>query len=223
VRLSLRFLAVLLLTWLAGCGGSAPTAPTASPQPTSYLLSGTVFETLAGVARPLAGEGLNLYIHETEGLPAGLTLRGSWQWVTTDQNGRYTAQVPKSRVFVSAWGKRQPCLANASVSRDTIIDVQVVTGSSATPNATAGPTITGFVYETTPDGRKPLRGAEAWLDLGQDAYVANTETDEAGRFFFCGVNTRVRMDVFATGYEPYQHSELISGTADRSFEFEFRR
>lgn len=106
---------------------------------------------------------------------------------------------------MSVWGKRQPRIASVSVDKDTTIDVQVFPAEScATPSSAAGSMITGFVCETTPDGRKPLRGAEAWLDLGQDAYVANTETDETGRFFFCRVNTCVRMDVFADGYQPYQ-------------------
>jgi hypothetical protein len=127
-------------------------------------------------------------------------------------------------VFVSAsWGKRQPCIASASVQKDTVIDVQVFTGSPAAPAGPAGPMITGFVYETTPEGRKPLPGAAVWLDLSSDAYIANTETDEAGRFYLCRVNTSARMDVSADGYEPYQYSEFVSGAGNRTFEFEFRR
>jgi hypothetical protein len=224
MRMSSRLLATSLLTWMAGCGASVPTSPASPQQPVTYMFSGIASETVDGLTRPLADHNLGLAIHETEGLPIGLTLRGSGQQVTTDHNGRYTARVPRSRVYVSVWGKRQPCLASAYVDKDTTVDVQVFpAGTSITPFSVAGPIITAFVYETTPEGRRPLRGAEAWLDLGQDSYVANTETDEAGRFFFCRVDTRVRMDLFADGYQPYQYAEFISGTGDRSFEFEFRR
>jgi hypothetical protein len=144
--------------------------------------------------------------------------------VSTDQNGRYTAQVPKSRVFVYAWAALQPCLASASVDTDTTIDVQVVSaGRSLTLPPTPSPVISGVVYETTPGGRVPLRGATIWLDASQEAYIAHTETDESGRFFLCRVDIPVRMDVFADGYQPYQLGKLIPGTGDMFFEFEFRR
>jgi hypothetical protein len=120
-----RLLATLLLTWLVGCGSSVPTSPASPQTPVIHLVAGIVSETVEGVSRPLADHNLGLVIHETEGLPIGLTLRGSWQQVSTDHNGRYTAQVPRSRVYVSVWGKRQPCLASASVDKDTTVDVQV--------------------------------------------------------------------------------------------------
>jgi hypothetical protein len=171
MRLFVLLLVVSAATVLAGCGTSAPTSPaspSSPPQPTSFVLSGDVAETVNGVSRPVADQYLALFIQETEGLPPGITLRGSVQQVTTDQNGRYTTQVPKSRVFVSAvWGRRQPCVASTSVSRDTVLDVEVFSASSVPPPMAAGPLITGFVYETTPRGRQPLRGAAAWLDLFQ--------------------------------------------------------
>jgi hypothetical protein len=81
--------------------------------------------------------------------------------------------------------------------------------------------ITGFVYETTPGSRKPVQDAAAWLDLGLETYVANTETDEAGHFYFCRVNTGVWMYVFKEGYQGW--SQDIPGTADMSFEIELKR
>jgi hypothetical protein len=208
-----------LLTWSVGCGGSAPPAsPEASPQ-TGYAVSGTVTETVDGSARPLAGQLLRVFVWETENLPAGLTLRGTVRDVTTDAQGRYLTSVPKSKVFVNAWAKRQPCLATALVTGDTILDVS--TGAFDSPSA--GPMITGVVYEATPDGRRPLKGASAWLDISQDAYVAHTVSDETGRFFFCHVDTLVRLDVSADGYQPYQHAEFFSGVGDRTYEFEFTR
>jgi hypothetical protein len=230
----MRFiLAAVLFVSLAGCGsGSMPpspasptTSPTPSSEPATYVVSGTVLETAGGISRPVASQYLALYIWETEGLPPGMRLRGTTQETHTDQNGRYEIRVPKSRVFVSAvWGKRQPCVASASVDKDTTIDVETVpSGSVFTPPTAATPLITGFVYEITPEGRRPVRGASAWLDLGLETYVANAETDESGHFFFCRVNTRAALSLWAQGYQPDQHEELVTGTGDMSFEFEVRR
>ena len=217
--------AASVFSCLPGCGHSSPTAPTPPPQASSYLVSGTVREMVEGTSRAVANQFLSLWIQETEGLPQGLLMRGSSQYTHTDDSGRYSAQVPaRSTVFVSAvWGKRQPCVASAMVVRDTVIDVQVFSGSSDAQAATAGSMISGFVYENTPQGRKPLRGAAAWLDLWSDVYVASTETDANGRFYFCGVNAVVRMDVDAQGYQPNVHSVSISGSGNQSFEFEFSR
>jgi hypothetical protein len=152
-------------------------------------------------------------------------MRGSMLYTHTDESGRYSAQVPaRSTVLVSAvWGKRQPCIASASIVGDTVIDVHVFPASSDPPADAAGSMITGVVYESTPEGRKPLPGAAAWLDLASDNWVASTETDASGRFYFCGVNADVRMDVDAQGYQPTVQSVFVVGRGSRFFEFEFRR
>jgi hypothetical protein len=108
------------------------------------------------------------------------------------------------------------------VDKDTTIDVQIVPiDSPSTPPPAPGPLITGFVYETTPHGRNPLRGVWAWLEVGSaDSYpVARTQTDDAGRFFFCRVNAPVRMVV--SGY--LGGVQFIPGTGDMFLEIELRR
>lgn len=206
-------LEALLVASLAGCD-TVPASP--SPQFPSHVVSGIVSETVDGVARRLASQPLFLLIRQDR--------RSYSLFVRTDQNGRYTAEVPNSRVFVYASGTLQPCLASATVTADTTIDVQVVSpGRSFTPPPNANPLVSGVVYETTAEGRVPLRGATVWLDASQDAYLAHAETDEAGRFVLCRVDVPMRLDVFADGLQPYQHSELIRGTGDVLFEFEFRR
>jgi hypothetical protein len=140
----------------------------------------------------------------------------------TDGNGRYTAEVPKRRVFVTAnVGALQPCTANATVDRDTTIDVQVVPpGSTFTAPPESGPTITGVVYETTPQGRRPLRGVDVWLETGFDGWlVANTQTDGLGRFLLCRVNAPVRM--FVSSRRDFE--QTIFGAIDMSFEIELKR
>ena len=157
------------------------------------MVSGIFFETVDGISRRLANSQVRL-----------LTIRPELEredTFLTDDNGRYTANVrPGSRVFAygrDVSGLWQPCLASALVDKDTTIDVGVVpAGSSLTPPAAASPMITGFVYEATAQGRKPLRGVVAWLEAGINSYlVALTQTDEAGRFFLCRVNAPVWMGV----------------------------
>lgn len=245
-----RLLTALLLAWLAGCNDSSPTPPTSPsppspPTPQSYIVSGTVSETVNGASRPVAGRRVDIFMSGIceQIIPGGDCAREKAEVIDTDQNGRYTVQVhvpdsrpslPKPLVFVTGAGLhalgQQPCLASALVDKDTTIDVQVFPiGGSLTPPAAASPMITGFVYETTSQGRKPLRGVGAWLEVGSgDSYlVARTQTDDAGRFFFCRVNAPVRMgvashqDMVVSGYR--DGVAFIPGTGDMSFEIELRR
>lgn len=222
----------------------SPTNPSpAAPQ--SYVVSGTVSETVEGGSRPVAGRKVDLFISGIceQIIPGRDCAREKADVVDTDQNGRYTVQVqvpdsrplsPKPLVFVAGAGLhasgQQPCLASALVDKDTTIDVQVFPiGSSSTAPPAAGPMITGFVYETTPQGRKPLRGVWAWLEVGtaDSWWVAQTQTDDAGRFFLCRVNAPVRMvvssyqDMVVSGYP--HGVEFIPGTGDMSFEIELKR
>jgi hypothetical protein len=146
--------------------------------------------------------------------------------VTTDQNGRYTATVPKARVFVTAVDPpddHQPCLASASVDRDSSINVELVSPDEpATPPPAASPLITAFVYETTPQGRIPLPGVHVSVEASSDAWVAYTRTDEMGRFYLCRVNAPVRMVVSAgNGYQDVWQS--LPGAGDLAFEIELKR
>jgi len=222
-----RTLAAAFSLCVIGCADPAPpvapTSPSTSGLPASHLVSGTVLERVDGGVRGVANQFLTLITVETRGLPPGMVKRTKAQSLSTDASGRYSAHVPTSIVFVSAaWGKRQPCVASAPVSQDTTLDVEVFAGSSSPPSG-ASPRITGFVYETTPSGRRPLKGAALWLDLASDAYVAATETDDLGQFYFCHVSADVRLDVSVEGYQPYQHSAFLSGATDSHIEFEFRR
>src|SRR5262245_49943348 len=101
MRSSRRFLAFVLVTCLAACGDSPPTSPggtppAATPQLAMYEVSGTVFETVDGVSRPRADQSVSLTAVQNGGSPSSV------QYLTTDGNGRYSARVPRSQVFVSA-------------------------------------------------------------------------------------------------------------------------
>ena len=218
--MSRRFLAAYLLAWLAGCNNSGPTSPTSisPPAPRSYVVSGILSETADRITRTLVGRQVFLRIEQPN--------VGRTEVVTTDQNGRYVAQVPQARVFASAWhppDQQQPCLASAAVDKDTTLDVEVMpVRSPATPPPTASPLITGFVFEATPQGRNPLRGVHVSVDAASDVWVAYSQTDDTGRFFLCRVNAPVQMVVSAgNGYQDWWQS--IPGTGDMVLEIELRR
>ena len=151
---------------------------------------------IKGTAHPMLETLVALFVRE-----AGV--RTTYRDVMTDGNGRYSAEVPaNSRVFATVWGRLQPCVASVTVDKDATLDLQLFpAGTPVSLSSPAGPTISGVVYEKTPNGRRPLRGATAWLDISVEAYVANTVTDDVGRFVLCGVTSQVRMDVFADGFE----------------------
>jgi hypothetical protein len=231
----------LLLVLPAGCNDSSSARPTSASPPSpptiqSFVVSGTVSETVDGISRPLPGHKVDIYISGSASTLAGGCFSGQpgcipekAEVAETDQNGRYTVQMtvfPKTRVFVAGTGLhgsgQQPCVASALVEKDTTIDVELFPlDRYLTPSPVDGPMITGVVYETTPQGRNPLRGVWAGLDVGfGDSWpVARIQTDDAGRFFFCRVNTPVRMAV--RSYDDWLRD--LPGTGDMFFEIELKR
>jgi hypothetical protein len=226
-RRSWRLLAsILALTMLSGCDRRSPTDPSQPassagrpPSPSgSNVVSGVVVEAIDGDLRPIAGRRLHLWMAPVGGL-------GGWaQSAITDDHGRYVAEVASARVFVNAWhppDQEQPCLASAAVNGNTTLDVQVVPSGTFVTTA-RGPTISGFVYEATPQGRRPLSGVFATLDAVPfiEVPVATTQTDAAGRFVLCRVDTPVGLAVSGPGYAPWFQS--IPGTGDMTLDIELK-
>jgi hypothetical protein len=211
-------LLVLTAGCLVGCASevSVPTSPTPAVAET-YSVSGVVSKTVDGISRPVPDRQVHLWIQVSNG--------GFTRVVATDASGRFTTSLPPGRVFANAWhppDEQQPCLASAAVNRDTTLDVELLPtdGPSAPPSA-ASPLITGFVYESTPQGRKPVGGVHISVDAANDVWVAYTKTDDEGRFFLCRVNAPVQMVVSGNGYQDWWQS--IPGTGDMQLEIELRR
>jgi hypothetical protein len=178
-----------------------------------------VSKTVDGISLPMADRQVHLWIQSS---PLG----GSTRVVATDQNGRFMTSLPPGRVFANALhppDEHQPCLASALVNRDTTINVELrpTDGPSAPPPPAASPLITGFVYESTAEGRKPVRGVHISVDAANDVWVAYTRTNDEGRFFLCRVNAPVQMVVSGNGYQDRWQS--IPGTGDMHLEIELRR
>jgi hypothetical protein len=208
-----------LVASVAACGSEprTPTSPT-PPDPGTHLISGLVSETVDGISRPMTGRPVHLWIQLANG--------GFTRVVTTDQSGGYMTRVPASRVFATAWhppDQQQPCMASAAVNQGTTLDIEVrPTDRFSPPPTGASPLITGFVYESTPQGRKPLPGVHISVDAAWDVWVAYTRTDGAGRFFLCRVNAPVQMVISAgNGYQDVWQS--IPGAIDMHLEIELRR
>jgi hypothetical protein len=193
-----------------GCGGSAltPTAPSPTPLQavTGPFSSGSTSgpNTVGGViteitpqgSRPLGGVSVSAWVD--------LGRSGySYMWANgaraTDPNGRYQlANLPEgASVTLQVWkeGYVQQCAAPTfKTAGDTMIDLRVVSKAlvsadpaSVSPPAAGYRNISGVVYETSSDGRRPLAGAFIDFEPVMDFPAALTLTDPQGRYLLCGI------------------------------------
>ena len=167
----------------------APSAPTPAPSaPTldGFSLSGVVLEDTSAGSRPVPGGRVFFSVDSRPGGRVGV-----------DTSGRYTISgLPAGRLVRVTWlpsmevgGLRlhQPCPANATIAGGTELNIEVVRLGSR-EFAYRSPTLSGVVFETTPQGRRPLGATRVLYSLktwgGFDAY---TETDADGRYQFCRI------------------------------------
>jgi hypothetical protein len=183
---------VLLLMSAAACGGNDPASVTPAPTvpgpvaPVRYTVSGTVMERTPQGARPAEGAHISLWFQESKS--RGFRIDGT----TTDAGGRYRlVDVPKGFLvpFAQKSGYDQPCSAATSISSDATVDMELVPSESPLPPTTgASPTLSGVVFETTPEGaRVAIPGVR--INWGGDLNVATTHSDAAGRYAFCHLPT----------------------------------
>ena len=165
----------------------APPSP-AVPQ-TGNVLSGIVFESATNGPRAVAGGSVNYRVGTGSGLDLPSIAGGR---VSLDANGRYTiANLPdRSRISVTAFAGfgqlEQPCGAYAVVDGNTVRDIELVrAGTHGLSPVT--PTLSGVVFHTTAEGRRPLANTRVLyssVPSGTDAY---TTTDSDGRYEVCGL------------------------------------
>jgi len=185
---------LLWLTLMAGCGDTpmTPSPPTPSPPPATFTLSGIVYEhTHAGV-RPAAGVSLDVF-----------WLGQRPRRITSDAEGRY--EVPNLsagavRIHADSVDHVQPCRAAIRLAGESVLDLHVVAvaalkASGIPPTfSVLQPTLSGGVFERTPDGMRAVPEAHLTLDfsgIGEVGFLvepgAQSISDSAGQFFFCNI------------------------------------
>lgn len=158
-----------------------PSAPTA----TGFSLSGVVFESTSAGRLPVSGGHVNFSL---DGGPSGP--------VPIDATGRYAiSNLPPGRlVRVTAFdsgtrGLEQRCPASATIARDgdTKLDIELVRqGSLQLTNRS--PTLSGVVFETTPEGPRPVAGTPVfYYVVYYGTWDVYTKTDAHGRYEFCRI------------------------------------
>ena len=194
----------------------APITPPAAPTPSSqtHTLSGRVVEGTTQGVRPLADLPILITIFPPPGTyprPSGSRL------VRSDSEGRYAiGEVPHQHSVVLnaadtySPGRLQPCAAALTMGADAVLDLELVS-SPTTPRTIQGsPTISGVVYETTAEGRRPIADAAVvyeavcWTGEFPNAW---TRTDANGRYELCRLPS---VDIVSDGC-------VVAFAAGRSF------
>jgi hypothetical protein len=188
---------LVLLVPIVACDQPS-TKPTLSPSPLTtpipgagppFTLSGTVYEATSSGARPLGGVPLDVSLEHQEREPR----------VTSDSDGRYSVLVASReshKVAAVMPGFSQPCRASIALTRDGMLDIYLVASALLERTGVPAslpivePTLTGRVFEPTAAGRKPVSGANVYIDFSGGfgiAASARTVTDSTGRYFLCNV------------------------------------
>jgi len=236
-RQQLTAVFTLLAALAAGACARHPPAPTplqlsdgspAGPSPVSSLsISGTVW-----VYGPTGPEPARrgLVFGWLQGRSSGRTTGP----VSIDSNGRYEFSVPHGLTRVSVErgiDGQQPCAVTLEPTTDVTADLFVVTdarwlGAGLPAELLAQtPTLSGLVYETTPEGRRPVPNAWVWLDglYGLGQLVADTRTDADGRYVLCAVPRFPGMviQVSTDGFQMFESTGDLVGV--ETLDIELRR
>jgi hypothetical protein len=198
----------------------APTPPVITmPVPElSANVSGTVSIHDADDVRPYAGARVSVWFQTSRlggGLPAAVA----------DSNGRYLLRAEVgSRLRLNVLGPAyQPCAVTVEVSGDVTRDVRVVSdrrqlgASLPSPLLAQSPTLSGLVFEVTPEGRRVL--SDVRLDLvtadGGEIGMATTLTGSDGRYVLCGLDGDRSVYLYASKpeYPLFGKSAVLTGHA----------
>ena len=144
----------------------------------------------------------------------------------TDSDGRYLFRPQTGsvlRIFANSYSEYQPCAVTLDVSGDLTHDVHIVSNrdqlGARLPQAllSQSPTLSGVVFEITPEGRRVLSDVHVMFDgtvSGGDIVTASTVTDSDGRYVLCGLSrdkTGILL-VLKPDYPLIFKSVLLTGT-----------
>jgi hypothetical protein len=205
-----RAAGLCLLLVLSACSEElrpSPTAPTvpnvpSTPIAPTFTLSGVITERFSG--RPV--DGARVWVE-----PFSLVLVRSWppagmRTTPSDRTGRYTISgIPSlGPAWVSTaqtWGDafRAPyvhqCVTTVTIEGDAMLDLSISSTTDLVAlNASTGPTppnsrtVSGTVFEITPDGRQPAGNVwVGWEASGSGDLMSETRSDAAGHYRICGL------------------------------------
>jgi hypothetical protein len=192
-----RFLIACFLVLLeAACQKSAPIPPTtaSSMAPPSasvsspFTLSGVVYRTTTDGRRPFPGVSIDVSPFYQFGI----------RQTTTDADGRYTVGISSgesAKLLTLRNGYSQPCgaltnTAGNGLDLDVVPDEILSTTGLPSAMPIRQPTLSGLVFERTPDGPRPIPGTSVLGDFTGgmgNGTGAMTLSDALGRYVLCGV------------------------------------
>ena len=172
----------------------APATPTAPvpPPPALANVSGTVWIHDASGVRPYAGASMFAWVEMNRS-------QGPMGRAVTDSDGRYLFRPQTGsvlRIFAN-YPEYQPCAVTLDVSGDLTHDVHIVSNrdqlGARLPQAllSQSPTLSGVVFEITPEGRRVLSDVHVMFDFtggAAEVVTASTLTDSDGRYVLCGLS-----------------------------------
>jgi len=199
-----------------------PTSCPPFPTGGAYQISGVVSERTATGTMPMANVKIWAWVERgNNGYAHGA--------VTSDATGHFVVNgLPNATIYLQADldGYDQPCSTTIVLNgADASANVEMVSKSHPLPELAATlPSVTGTVYEVTPNGRKPIAGAWIWYDImgGMGLGEATTTTDENGHYAICNLATMPPWspDVSAgkTGYQWVDQMVTLAGALQVDFE-----
>ncbi len=201
-----------------GCPGYAiPLACPPFPTGGERTVWGVVLERNKTGTRPAAGVSVWAWVQRpTNGYSAGR--------VETNALGEYGfSLLPDAQILMQAGGPGydQPCASLVRMAGSNLrVDLEVV--SSAEPiveEEPAAPALVGMVYETTPEGRRPLAGARIYVEVFVGIVAATTTTDAQGRYSLCRLPA-VNSDITAvkSGYSFAEQTIIVDGVTTLDIE-----
>src|SRR5437588_4815498 len=196
----------VVATSICACNSRPPVGPTQSttrvnatptpsppPPPSAFSVSGIVYESTASGRRSLAGVGIDVSL-EYQSWPPRTTsdAQGHYQ-----VSGSYVASNGGFKVRGELPGYSQPCRAPITPTQNGTVDIYMVSNvllsTTGAPSSMPSrpPTVTGLIFEQTPQGRRPIGGATVIGDFtAGDGWApsATTISDVAGHYMLCGVD-----------------------------------
>jgi len=223
-RLGLVF--AMALATLAGCGGDSSEDPSpaggalpSAPPPSSFPVTSTGPFFPLGTHRvtgdailvgqgPAAGAWVNIWVQFPSSGYSYVWAHGG-TYVVADAQGHWTtwADLPDAQLTIlTTHGGHQPCAAivdsrsKEPVRLEVIPDEAFDTVEPPRPSIARDPSLTGTVYEMTPEGRKPVSGAMIWIEHGFEIQTARALTGREGRYYVCNLPEEVAIYATKKGY-----------------------